>query len=580
LDKAIAGIKDLLEVAGGKREAELYIEGGTLVNVFTGEMYPANVAVYQRKIAYVGESRKMVGSRTEVIKASGYYMCPGFIEAHGHPWMVCNPVKMVEAALPLGNTTFVCDNLFFFVYLGAEGLIKLIDILDDLPASLFWVARIMHQTSDPREQEYFSLANLDRVFGHPRVIKVGEITRWPLLVEGNDFLMTKMNLARSHNLGFEGHTAGCSYDRLNALVAAGVESCHEAITAEEVIQRLRLGLWTILRQSSLRPDLPELLKAVGEWNVQTGRLLFTTDGSTPAFLKNEGFIDGMLRVAVSEGLNPVAALQMATINPATYLGLDREIGSIAPGRQADILLLPDLKNFKPHLVIAKGRVAAVDGRIYSPLPEPDWKSLGLCTQLPSLDIVTDPSLYGVPAVGTTVFPVIELISAAITKLREMRVSSRDGFMSCEGDLLYCSLIDRHGQWVTNGFVAGLGKMEALATNFTTSYDLLVLGQDRAAMARAAADVVEMGGGTVIMENGEVVFRMRLEYGTMSAGSFEQISEEVEELAKTAANCGYPFNDILFTLLFLVCDFLPGPRITARGIYDVKSRRVLVPSRSL
>jgi len=576
LDKTTAGLKNLLEVAGGKRETELYIDGGTLVNVFTGELYQANVAVEQGKIAYVGDSRSMVGTNTKVIDASGYYLCPGFIEPHTHPWLVCNPVKMVEAALPLGNTAFVCDSLFLFAYLGAEGLLNLINALADLPAELFWVARIMHQSPVPEEQEYFSLENLDLVFSHPRVIKVGEITRWPRLFAGDESILAKMDLARVRRLGFEGHTAGCSYDRLNALVASGLESCHEAITVDEVIQRLRLGLWTMLRHSSLRPDLPTLLKAVTEKKVQTGRLMFTTDGSIPNFLRRSGFIGGMMKLAVAEGLDPVTAIQMATINPAAYLGLEQKLGGIAPGWQADLLLLPDLQNFKPHLVLTKGQIAAIDGKICAPLPGPDWGQLGLRTQLPPLELVSDPSLYGIKAHETTVFPVIELVSAAITKLRETPINVSDGFLAAAGDLLHCSLVNRHGRWVTNGFLTGFGKMDGLATNFATSNDLLVLGRDRNAMARAAAEVVQMGGGIVIIHEGKILFKMRLEYGLMNGCSFDQTADQTEELDRAAAVSGYPFNDVLYTLLFMVCDFLPGFRITARGIYDVKTRQVLAP----
>lgn len=581
LEKAIVDFQDFLAVARGKREADMYIEGGSLVNVFTGEIYPANVAVFQGKIAYVGGNRAMVGPRTEVIDASGYYLCPGFIEAHSHPWMVYTPASMVKAALPLGTTTFVCDDLFFFVCLGAESFIKLIRALEGLPARLYWVARIAHQSPDLDEQEIFSVSNLVRVFDDPRVIKVGEITRWPLLVEGDQSVLQKIILAKERRLGFEAHTAGCSYDRLNVVAAAGMESCHEAITAEEVVQRLRLGLWTILRHSSLRPDLRELLRAVREWKVDTERLLFTTDGSSPGFLMREGWMDGVLRTAVKEGLHPLIAIKMATINPAVYLGLDREIGSIAPGRQADILFLPDLESFKPRMVIVGGKVVAVEGRVCVPVSEPDWMSLGFLTKVPPRELVSNSSLYGVPAVEPTVFPVIEVISAAITRPKEMTFKPRDGLLEREGNVLYCTLINRLGKWVSSGFVEGVGRIEGLATTFVTSFDLLVLGLDRSSMALAAGHVVEMGGGIAVVEGGRVVFEMPLKCGgMMSEGSFEEVAAKVEELEGRAREWGYPYNDILYTLLFLACDFLPGLRITASGIYDVKSRRVLFPSRRI
>lgn len=581
MGRTVSEIQEILAVAGGKGAADLYIEGGSLVNVYTGEIYPANVAVFQGKIAYVGNSRKMVGPHTEIINASGCYLCPGFIEVHTHPWMVYTPANMVEVNLTLGTTTFVCDNLFFYVSLGADGFIKMIKDLEKLPARLYWVARIMHQSPDPDEAELFSISNLDKVFNDPRVIKVGEITRWPLLVGGKESVIRRISLAEERGLGFEGHAAGCSYERLNAVAAAGMESCHEAITAEDVVHRLRLGLWTILRHSSLRPDLPELLRAVTEYKVQTGRLLFTTDGSVPGFLTREGWIEGMVRKAVEAGLEPVTAIQIATINAATYLGLDRQIGAIAPGMYADILLLPDLQNFKPHMVIAGGNVMSVDGKINVPISEPDWISLGLKTKLPPRELVSDPNLFSIPAANSTVFPVIEVISAAITRLKETPLESRDGFLEPKEDMLYCALVDRRGKWLVNGFIDGIGHMEALATTFSSSGDLLVLGRSRSAMAAAATEVVDMGGGFALVDGNNNLFKMPLVYGgAMSAEPFEVSLEKVYELEKRVRECGYPYNDILYTVLFLVCDFLPGPRITADGIIDVKTGKTLYPSRLL
>jgi len=580
LVRTVAERQGILAVAGGKAPADLYLDGGSLVNVYTGEVYPANVAVWQGKIAYVGQSRDMVGPDTELIDASGCYLCPGFIEVHTHPWVIYTPGSMVEANLPLGTTGFVCDNLFFYLYLGPDGIIKLTEVLDNLPARLYWLARIMPQSPFPGDAELFSLPNLDKVFQAPRVIKLAEIPRWTRLVEGDEPLLQRIGLAEQRGLGFEGHAPGSSYERLNAVAAVGEESCHEAISAEDVLNRLRLGFWTILRHSSLRPDLPELLRAITEYNMPTHRLLFTTDGSTPGFLAREGWIEGMVKKAVEAGIAPVTAIQMATLNAATYLGLDREIGAIAPGRYADILLLPDLQSFKPRLVIAGGQVVARDGKVCTTLPTLDWLALGLQTKLPPRHLVGDANLFGVSSDRPAEFPVIEFRSAAITRLRSMTLESRDGWLERKEGLLYCAVVDRQGMWVANGFVAGFGQMEALAATCTTSHDLLVLGRSRSAMAAAAAALVDMGGG-VVLADGKGLFKMPLVYGgMMSAEPYAVLLEQVNELEERARACGYPYHDLLFTLLFLVSDFLPGPRITSAGIIDVKTGQTLYPSRQL
>ncbi|KJS16449.1 MAG: hypothetical protein VR69_08770 [Peptococcaceae bacterium BRH_c4b] len=580
MSTAIRNLQELLDVAAGRGEADLYLKGGSMVNVLSGEIYPANVAVWQDKIAYVGESSKMVGSNTTVIDAGGYYLCPALIEPHYHPWMIYNPVSLAEVALCRGITTMVCDNLFFFVQLGAQGLLKLIQFLDHLPVKFLWLARAIHQSPDPCEEEMFSTGNLQKLFSDPRVVKLAEITRWPLIVEGNTSILEKICLAREHRIGMEGHTAGCSYDRLNVMAAAGTESCHEAITAQEVAQRIRLGYWAMLRHSSLRPDLPELLRTITEMNLHTGRMLFTSDACGPGFIAREGLLDGMLRLAVATGVNPVTALQIATINPATYLGLEKELGSISPGRRADILLLPDLKNFTPHMVLSGGQVAAVDGKPDAPLVAPDWDKMGLHTNLPSPDLLNNPSLFGVPSDKPEVFPVVDFVSAVITRQQDRLLQPRSGFLEREEDMLYCTHIDRYGKWLTNGFVKGMGRVEAFASTFTTSFGLMVLGRDRSSMARAAAEVAAMNGGMVLIESGQVSFRLPLQLGgLMSDSPISTLTGKVNELEELARGFGYPYNDILYSILFLSCDFLPGLRMTALGIKDVKSQKIIVPSRN-
>ncbi|MCG9967418.1 amidohydrolase family protein [Pelotomaculum terephthalicicum JT] len=581
MPSTVKGFQELLNVSAGRQEASYYLKGGSLINVLSGEIYLANTAIWQDKIAYVGKSEKMVGANTTIVDARGFYLCPALIEPHCHPWEIYNPVNLAEASLLRGITTIIYDNLFFFVYLGTKGFLKMMDLLDNLPARIYWMARVIHQSPDINEEHIFSIANLEELFSDPRIIKIGEINRWPLIVKGDYSLLEKIILASARHKGFEGHTAGCSYDHLNVIAAAGAESCHESITAEDVAQRLRLGFWTMLRHSSLRPDLPELLRAITEMRLPTNRMLFTTDGSRPSFIAREGLIDGMLRIAVKAGINPVTALQMSTINAATYLGMEKDLGSIAPGRQADILLLPDLEKFIPHMVLSKGKIVAIDGKLSATLTAPDWGEIGFRTELPRADFLKNTSLFGVPSAREKVFPVINFVSTVITKRQDRLLKQCDGLLEREDDLLYCTLIDRFGKWVTNGFVSGLGQLDAVASTYNSSYNLLVLGMDRSSMALAASEVTEMNGGIVLVKNGQVSFRMPLKIGGMASDrSFATIVSEMKYLEDEVRKCGYHYNDFFYTMLFLVCDFLPGLRITAAGIIDVKKQQVIVPTQKL
>lgn len=570
-------LRCLGEVAQGRREADLYVEGGKLINVYSGEIYPANIAVSRGRVAYIGSSRSMVGSDTRLIKADGYYLSPGYIESHAHPWVIYNPVSLAAAVLPLGTTTLVYDNLVFFLIGGENGITKLIEWTKSFPLDLYWAVRIVSQSRTVEEFSLFTKETLKRLFSLPKVLAVSEVTRWPALAEGDQTLLELVVEARELGLRIDGHTAGCSYERLNAL-APIVDSCHEAITAEEVAHRLRLGLWVMLRHSSLRQDLPELLRAITVRGLDSSRMILTTDGSSPSFTADFGFLDGMLRMAVKSGMDPVRALRMATLNPATYLGLDKEKGGLAPGRRADILLLPDLEKFRPDLVLAGGQIVSEGGRLLGQLPVSPWTEFGLHPFGLKEDEVSAPSLYGIPAETPVEFPIIELISTVITKEVRRTIHSRDGFLEKDPDLLYCALLDREGQWRSLGFVKGLGNIEALATTYNTSCHLLVVGENRSAMAKAAALVVRMGGGITLIRNGSPVFELPLEIGGMMSGrTFNDVAELVKRLEFEANSDGYPYNEFLYSLLFLVCDFLPGLRLTPRGLIEVKTGKMLFPA---
>lgn len=570
-------LKFLGEVAQGEREADLYIEGGRLINVYSGEIYPANIAVSQGRVAYIGSSRSMVGSNTQLINADGYFLSPGYIESHAHPWVVYNPVSFASGVLPMGTTTLICDDLMFFMLGGEEGFTKLIEVMNTLPTDFYWTVRLHSQSPFEGESELFTEAVLKRLFSNPKVLGVAEITRWPLLAEGDDFLLSLAAEAKDKGLFIDGHTAGCSAERLNAL-APVIDSCHEAINAEQVAWRLRLGLWVMLRHSSLRQDLPQLLHAITEEGLDSSRMMMTTDASSPSFTSEFGFLDGMLRTAVESGMDPVKALRMVTLNPAVYLGLDKEKGGIAPGRRADIILLPDLEGFRPDLVLAGGKVVAERGRLLRQPPKLSWKEFGLQPfGLEEAD-VAESSLYGIPAQTPREFPVIDLIATVITKEEKRTLKARAGFLERDPDLLCCALLDRNRQWRSLGFVKGFGDIEALASTYNTSANLLVLGKSRSAMAEAAARAVRMGGGICLIRNGSPVFELPLEIGGMMSGrSFEELAELIQRLEAEAAKDGYPYNEVLYSLLFLVCDFLPGLRLTPKGLLEVKTGKIICPS---
>jgi len=578
---------ELIEVAQGRLEADLYIKGGTVINVYSGEFLKHNVAVYKDGIAYVGEDESSIGENTKVIDAEGKYISPGFIETHAHPWVFYNPVSQTEKVLPLGTTTSVNDNLFFYLDMGAEKFKELLFDLKDLPGNFLWLIRLISQSDYPGERDWFNHEDVRDLLQLDDVAGSAEVTRWPLLYKADPFLLDTVDFVRNIGKVVDGHNAGCSFEKLNSIAASGVMACHEAIKADEAINRLRLGLWTVLRNSSLRPDLSEIVKIITEEKVDTRRVLMTTDGPHPSFIEKEGFVDGLVRQAVELGVPAMTAIQMVTINAATYLRMDDQIGGVAPGKKADILILPDLVDFRPEVVISNGEIVAENGHLKASLPEIDWSKYktGDTFAFPK-SLLENPDLYLFPQEeDNEKVPVIHFISNVITKQKDMELPAVNGHTDISGEegLVYAALISKKGEWITRGVMERFAvTLDGMASTYNTTTELLVAGRNPEAMAKAAARVHELGGGVVIVDGDSIVLEIPLPIAGMMVphSSFEVAVRNHDKLLSYMQERGFPFHDILYTLLFLTCDFLPGLRLTATGLYDVKKDENVVSSTSL
>lgn len=575
--------KELIDVAKGMKSADIYIKGGTIVNVYSGEFLKQNVAVYKDSIAYVGDSERSIGENTKIINAEGMYVSPGFIESHAHPWVVYNPISVTRKVLPLGTTTTVNDNLFFYLHMGVQGLTELIKDSKEIPGSFLWLIRLVSQADYPGEREWFNQKDIQSLLELEEVVGSAEVTRWPLLYDADPFVLDTIDFVKKLRKVADGHNAGCSYDKLNSIAASGINACHEAITAKEAFDRLRLGLWTVLRNSSLRPDLHEIIKLLTEGNVSTNRIIMTTDGPHPSFIEEEGFVDGLVRKSVELGVPAMQAIQMVTINPATYLRLDDYIGGIAPGRQADILLLPDLALFRPEKVIAKGQIVAEKGELTTSLPEFDWEKYLVRKPFSiSKSSLENPDLYRYPSINNESVPVAHFKSTVISKREDLSLPTVNGYadLSNHKGLIQAALIDRDGKWVTRGILKNFApQLDGMASTYNTTTELLTMGRDPNSMARAAARVHKMGGGVVIVDGNEIVLEIPLPLTGMmtTSPSFDQATEYQNMFLSAMKDRGYPFHDILYSLLFLTCDFLPGLRLIPYGLYEVKTNSILNPS---
>jgi adenine deaminase len=474
---------------------------------------------------------------------------------------------MVEGILPGGTTLVFNDDLFFYLQAGPDGFARMLDALRGLPVRYRWLVRLLSQSQWNGEAAEFALDKLRPLLALPEVAGTAELTRWPEVMRGNPCVLEGIAHARALGKRADGHTAGASYEKLNAIAASGIGACHEAITARDVMDRLRIGLWTMLRHSSLRPDMPELARAITEMGADTRRLMLTVDGPAPGFIAHGGFIDEALRRIVAAGVPPVTAIRMATINPATYYHMDEEVGGIAPGRLADLVLLPDLERFRPVRVIANGVDVFHEGRLSIDLPTLDWDALGMRPRFaPATHACLQPD-WQPPAN----LPVIEFVSNVVTRAGGFH-PWQDGAVP-EG-LALAVLLDRGGRWAVPCWLRGFAPaLQALATTYNTTTHLLVIGRHLPAMRRAAETVTGLGGGIATADGWQFALPIA---GMMSPEPFAATVRAQTDLEQRTRAAGFPFGDILYALLFLTCDFLPGWRLTPRGVLDVKTGEIVAP----
>jgi adenine deaminase len=561
----------LTAVARGVAPADLYVRGGTLLNVYTGEIYPANVAIAGERIAYVGSRDDMVGPRTTTLEAGGRILVPGYIDPHVHPAHMVTPAGLARHLLPLGTTTVFADTLQFWELGGLRAFRTVADSLATSPLKFYWMIRVHAQARSRDEARRYRVRDIARALAHPWTVAAGEVTRWPEVWGGRADLLARLDLALARGQRVEGHTAGAAADRIAAIAAGGLTSDHEPITSQEVLDRARQGIAVMLRESSLRPDLTGLLDALKEAPALASRLMLTADGSMPAFIRDHGFSDHLLRVTLERGVPPVDAYRMATLNAATYFGREADLGGIAPGRYADLCVLRDLAEPRPEIVVARGRLAARDGRVLVRVPEPDWRRAFVSPRA-RLAVRWRARAEDFQLSARPRYPVARLVSAVITRLEERAPAAGD---------LHAALIDRAGRWVAPGLVAGFGeRVDGLATTITTDFNILVLGRRPEAMARAVNRLLEVRGGVVLVDGERVALEVPLPLGgVMTRMSLLDAAAREDALRAALVARGYPHHEPMFTLFFLAADFLPFVRLSPRGVWDVKQGRVLLPRRA-
>jgi adenine deaminase len=555
----MTGLGRRLAVARGEEPADIVVAGGSVLSVFTREWLRADVAIADGWIAGVGAGY----DGRETIDATGMWVAPGLIDAHVHiESSRLLPAEFTRLVLPQGTTTVVADPHEIANVLGTDGVHWLLDSTEGLPLDVFFMASSCVPASafeSPRRA--LTPGDLEGLLRRRRVLGLAEMMNFPGVIAGSPSELEKLGLAGAGHV--DGHAPGVVGRALQAYAAAGIRSDHEATTLEEGRERLQAGMWVLVREASGARNLAALLPLVAEYG--PNRLAFCTDDRDPDHIVSEGHLNSIVRAAVAAGVDPKDALVMASHHAATWHGLgDR--GAVAPGYLADLLLLPDLREFRPHMVLKAGRpVADIAAAVV-----PDWvrNTVRVAT-------ITSGDLR-VAWDGPGRMRVIGLLPGQIvTEALAEEPLVMDGAACADPgrDLAKVAVIERHlgtGR-IGLGFVRGLGLQRgAIASTVAhDAHNIVVAGVDDDDMVRAARRLAELGGGMVAVHDRGVRAELALPVaGLMSAAPAEQVVAESRALADAARALGCTLDAPFHSLGFLALSVIPALKITDHGLIDV------------
>lgn len=553
-----------IAVARGAEPADVVIRGGRVLSVFTREWLECDIAVADGVIAGLGSYEG-----AETIDASGRFVVPGFIDAHMHIESVKLLVdEFARLVLPFGTTAIVADPHEIANVLGVDGVHWLLDASSGLQLEVFFMAPSCVPASpfeSPRRP--FGPGDLESLMRRRRVLGLAEMMNFPGVVNGSPTELAKLALDGAAHV--DGHAPGLVGKELQAYAAAGIRSDHEALTVAEGRERLRAGMWLFIREASMARNLQALLPLVLEYG--SGRIAFCTDDRDPEDIADNGHINGMVRDAVAAGVTPADAVTMASLHPAEWHGLER-LGAIAPGYQADLLILPDLVRFMPDVVLKRGRpIAEVPS-----VPVPEW-----VRQTVRVRPVSAPDL-AIPSVGTQMRTIGLVEDQVVTEslVRDPVVEDGCAVADATADLAKIAVVERHlatGR-VGLGFVTGSNLQRgALASSVAhDAHNLVVVGMNDSDMVFAVDHLARIGGGIVVVDNGRVVAECPLPVaGLLSDAPLSDVIAQSRACNDAAAELGWSGATPFLTLAFLALSVIPALKITDRGLVDV-DRFEIVP----
>ncbi len=572
-------LKRLLDVVKGKTRPDTLIVNGKVLNVFTNSIDEGcSIIIKDGFIASVEEDGKAASYRPKrVMDAHGAYLCPGFIDSHTHIDSLYPFYALVPYAIRGGTTTIVTETSAVACACGMEGVNAFTQSTRGYPLRCFFLAPPLTPPFPEMEgSKGLTLEEFKRFLRRQDVPAIGE-AYWTRIVEGDPRILKQAVSAINADKKLDGHAAGARAKRLIQYVLTGITSCHESVTVDEVIEKLRLGLTIMIRQGFVRKELPELHR-LKDMDIDTRRLILTSDVFDAVMLREEGYLDSIVRTAISYGFKPMDAIKMATINPADYYGF-RHLGAIAPLRHADILFLGDLEGVTVEHVMTNGEIVFENGRFIKDIP-PHVYPATVRHSVKAAKCTPDDLRIRTDGVSRTV-RVIRVVNQTITEEVLWTPPVRNGCLQADppADIIRVSVINRYdGTRRSHGFINGMGiKNGALATTLIwDTGNILTIGSSEEDMAIAVNRLIDIQGGTVIVRDGEVTLEFPMPvFGTMPIGSIDEIADITKEMERRVREIGITLERPFLTIQTIPFSGLPFLRITDKGLADIKNRR-LVP----
>jgi len=560
----------LISVAKGELPADLILANAKVVNVFTGEIEPGNVAVCGDRIAGVGDYHQA----EQVIDLAGKYLAPGLINGHTHlESSMLDINQYARAVVPRGTLAVVTDLHEIANVCGLEGIRYVLNCARRLPLELFLMApSCVPATHLETSGASLSPEDIRQVLRWKGVIGLGEVMNFPGVLGRDASVLSKIALAKGKVV--DGHAPGVSGKELTAYIAAGISSDHESVSREEARDKLRQGMWVMVREGSSEKNLDALLPLVTDKTYK--RCLFVVDDRSAYDLLNDGDIEAVVRKAILRGLEPVRAIQLATINPAEYFRLDG-LGAVAPGYMANLITLNDLSEFQVDSVFYRGHLVAREGKPLFPLYRHRAQGLTSTVNIKSFNKEALRLLA-----SSEVELIIEVVPGQIiTRKRMEKVKAFDGVITPDinRDILKLVVVERHKATgnIGLGLVTGFGlKRGALASSIAhDSHNIIVVGTNDEDVLIAIKEIEKLQGGLVAAAGGKVLASLALPIaGLLSNEPLEAVVDKLEKLEQIARDLGTMLPSPFSTLSFLALPVIPELRLTDRGLVDVNAFRLV------